>query len=247
MKNLILSLLFVPTLIFSDYLQEGLYPDCSYVIVDEDGWKIHKNQDGKVISMTPKSKHNEKIGKYSFDKFGNLVPYRDCVKQTISTQQESFNNKIDIDLELNLLNLIPDFKIYGGLSMPIGTSTDLYESGMNFGSAITLYKKIGGELNITNFSGKDSNEDISAMSAIGTLNHRFFDKFLITVGGGLSKIDNGTGISAITNFALSYDLPLNLGLNAKYSKYIGLSKDDGSIEFDYELLDSFNLNLYYSF
>ena len=249
MKNLILSILLLPTFILSDYLQDGLYPECSYVIVDQDGWKIHKNQDGKIISMTPKSKHNDKMGKYSFDKFGNLVPFRECTKNNIINSKNSDKNdvEIEIELEMNLFNLLQDFKVYGGLSMPFGTSADLYESGMNFGSTITLYKKIGGELNITNFSGKDSNEDISAMSAIGTLNHRFSNKFLITVGGGLSKIDNGTGISAITNFALSYDLPLNLGLNAKYSKYIGASKDDGSIEFDYELLDSFNLNLYYSF
>ena len=33
----------------------------------------------KIISMTPKSKHNEKMGKYSFDKFGNLVPFTENV------------------------------------------------------------------------------------------------------------------------------------------------------------------------
>ena len=67
MKKLILSILLLPTFILSDsYLQDGLYPECSYVIVDQEGWKIHMNQDGKVISMTPKSKHNEKMGKYSF-------------------------------------------------------------------------------------------------------------------------------------------------------------------------------------
>ena len=47
MKNLILSILLLPTFILSDYLQDGLYPECSYVIVDQDGWKIHMNQDGK--------------------------------------------------------------------------------------------------------------------------------------------------------------------------------------------------------
>ena len=62
MKNLILSILLDPTFILSDYLQDGLYPECSYVIVDQDGWKTHMNQDGKVISMTPKSKHNDKMG-----------------------------------------------------------------------------------------------------------------------------------------------------------------------------------------
>ena len=131
--------------------------------------------------------------------------------------------------------------------MPFGSSADLYESGMNFGSSITVYKFIGGELNISNFTGKDLNEDISAMSAIGNINAKLTDKMTFTAGGGLSKIDNGTGISGITSFGLSYDLPMNLGFNAKYFKYVGLSKDDGSIEFDYELLDSFNLNLYYSF
>ena len=247
MKNLILSLLFVPTLIFSDYLQDGLYPDCSYVIVDEDGWKIHKNQDGKVISMTPKSKHNEKMGKYSFDKFGNLVPYRDCVKQTVSTQQESSNKKIEIDLELNLLNLIPDFKIYGGLSMPIGSAADMYESGFNFGSSIVLYKFLSGEINMTSLTGKDDISDLIAMSATAHLNRKFSEKLNFSIGGGLSRLDNGAGMSLVTKATLSYDLPLNLGMSANYSKFVDVSKNDGSIEFDYELLDSFNLNLYFSF
>ena len=248
MKNLILSILILPTFIFSDYLQEGLYPKCSYVIVDQDGWKIHMNQDGKVISMTPKSKHNDKMGKYSFDKFGNLVPFRECAKSNTTSKKSSKDDaNVAIELELNLFNLLKDFKVYGGLSMPFGSSADFYESGMNFGSSITLYKSLGGEINIANFTGNETSEDITATSAIGTLNRRISDKTILTIGGGLSKINNGTGISAISNFGISYDLVKNFGINAKYSKYIGLSKDDGSIEFDYELLDSFDFNIYYSF
>ena len=89
----------------------------------------------------------------------------------------------------------------------------------------------------------DKEGSVNAFLIAGPSSARCFTLLI----GGLSKLNNGTGISGITGISLSYDLPLNLGINARYNKYVGISKDDGSVEFDYELLDSFNLNLYYSF
>ena len=263
MKYFFLILTFIPTLILSDYLQNGIYPDCSYVIVDQDGWKIHKNQDGKKITMTPSSEHNIKPGKYSFDKFGNLVPFRECDNLYLSNNKKTSNNDVDvkIDIQLNFLNLLKNFKIYGGIATPIQSSADLYESGTNFGTTIHLFKSFNAELNFATYpaknpdndlrSGKisdnDSDNDIMTVDALGFLNWKLSKIMNISFGGGLANMSNGIGYSGITSAGLSLDLPLNLGLQAKYSKYIDVKKDDGSIEFDYELLDSFNLNLYYSF
>ena len=137
MKKILTTFMLVTSMIFSQYLQDGIYPECSYVIVDKDGWKIHKNQDGRTISMIPKSKHNEKPGKYSFDKFGNLVAFKECTK---GYSKQTSNTEVDVDIEVtfNLLSILKGMKVYGGLSMPIGTSADSYESGMNFGGSLDL-------------------------------------------------------------------------------------------------------------
>ena len=244
MKQIITITTLLSSLLFSQYLQDGIYPECSYVIVDQEGWKIHKNQDGKTISMMPKSKHNEKPGKYSFDKFGNLVPFKECVKDNNTTTNTDI--ELDIEVELNLFKMFSGMKVYGGMSMPMGTSADLYDSGLNFGGSLDI-GMLTGEVNMATFTAKDGIEDLKATCGMGYLNKKISDKMKISVGVGLSKLNNGTGISAISAIALSYQLPLNLGIKTQYNKYIGLSKDDGSVEFDYELLDSFNINLYYSF
>ena len=247
MKQIITITALLSSLLFSQYLQDGIYPECSYVIVDQEGWKIHKNQDGKTISMTPKSKHNEKPGKYSFDKFGNLVPFKECVKDNnTTTNTDNTDIELDIEVEFNLFKMFSGMKVYGGMSMPMGTSADLYESGLNFGGSLDI-GILTGEVNMATFTAKDGITDLKAAYGMGYLNKKISDKIKISVGGGLSKLNNGTGISAISAIALSYELPLNLGIKTQYNKYIGISKDDGSIEFDYELLDSFNINLYYSF
>ena len=244
MKQIITITVLLSSLMFSQYLQDGVYPECSYVIVDQEGWKIHKNQDGKTISMTPKSNHNEKPGKYSFDKFGNLVPFKECLKNNNTITDG--NIEIDIEVELNLLKIFSGIKVYGGMSMPIGTSSDSYESGINFGGSLDV-GNLTGEVNIATFTAKDGITDLKSAYGMGYLNKKISDKIKISAGGGLSSLDNGTGISAISAIALSYELPLNLGIKTQYNKYIGASKNEGSIEFDYELLDSFNINLYYSF
>ena len=136
MKKIIISLTFITSILASQYLQEGLYPECSYVIVNEEGWKVHYNQDGKTISMTPESKHNTKIGKYSFDKFGNLVPFQECIPESITTVDKIENESyVKIDLEINLFKIFEGMKVYGGFALPIGSSSDLYDSGFGFGGS----------------------------------------------------------------------------------------------------------------
>lgn len=248
MKKIIISLTFITSILASQYLQEGLYPECSYVIVNEEGWKVHYNQDGKTISMTPASKHNTKIGKYSFDKFGNLVPFKECMSEPLTTNNEqSTDSYIKIGVELDVMNLFKGMKIYGGLSMPVGSSSEMYDSGFGFGGSLDLGRFLTGEINLSNYLGKDEEDDLTAAYAVGYINKIVSEKVKLSAGGGLAQLNNGTGISGITSFSVNYDLPLNLGLNIKYNKYIDLKKDDGSIEFDYELLDSFNMNFYYSF
>ena len=153
--------------ISAQYLQEGLYPDCSYVIVDEQGWKIHKNQDGKTISMTPKEKHKIKSGKYSFDKFGNLVPYKECLAENVSLDETSKSNtNIKIDIEISLLKNIK-YSVFGGIYMPIGNNIDSYEIGPLFGLELGL-----GNLNISISSSSLEFEDEIA----GNDNNIFYRK-----------------------------------------------------------------------
>jgi len=138
MKIFIIITTLLSSMLFSQYLQDGIYPECSYVIVDQEGWKIHKNKDGKTISMTPKSKHNEKPGKYSFDKFGNLVPFKECIKE--NSNKLDLNNddiELDIKIKISLFENI-DFAVYGGMSMPIGSNIDMYEMAPQPGLDIKL-------------------------------------------------------------------------------------------------------------
>ena len=163
MKKLILSILLLPTFILSDsYLQDGLYPECSYVIVDQEGWKIHMNQDGKVISMTPKSKHNEKMGKYSFDKFGNLVPYRECDKSTYkSSKNTTTDSKVDIEIEIDLFSNL-DFSVFAGMSTPFGDNIDMYDAAPQFG----IETKLGNLIFGLGFNSFESEQEITGQNDV---------------------------------------------------------------------------------
>ena len=95
MKNIKILVLALTSLIFGEYLQQGTHPECSYVIVTEDGWRVHKNNEGKVLSMKAPSTHNDKVGKYSFDEYGNLIEFFECISK------EEIINKIDKDVASN--------------------------------------------------------------------------------------------------------------------------------------------------
>ena len=133
--NLFATLLLLLSFAFNQYLQEGIYPDCSYVIVTEDGWRIHKNQEGRVLSMLPQKKHNDKIGKYSFDKFGNLIPFTECEAIQKQKKMNSTEN-VDVEISVKLFgdkNSSKQSKFFIGASYlnPLGDITDSYGSGIN--------------------------------------------------------------------------------------------------------------------
>ena len=151
MKNFIIIATLLSSMLFSQYLQDGIYPECSYVIVDQEGWKIHKNQDGKTISMTPKSKHNQKPGKYSFDKFGNLIAFKECIKENSDDLDLNTSDiEVDIDIEFSLFKNTK-FSVYGGMSMPIGDNIDNYEMAPIVGLDVN-FNKFSISINTSSFN-----------------------------------------------------------------------------------------------
>ena len=103
MKKILLTIIVFSFSLGNDLLQEGVYPECSYVEVTADGWKIHKNWEGRVLSMKPPGTHNVTLGKYSFDKFGNLIPYTDC--QSTKSIDNQTKTKVEFSLELDCSKL----------------------------------------------------------------------------------------------------------------------------------------------
>ena len=143
MKKIILISSLVSSFLFSQYLQSGIYADCAHVIVDDEGWKIHKNRNGKTISMTPKSKHNIEPGKYSFDKFGNLVPFREC--ESINTLNTNLDDtEIEVSIQISLFNTLfknIDFSVYAGGAMGAGDNlTGQFPIGMSYGTDVKIAK-----------------------------------------------------------------------------------------------------------
>ena len=148
MNRILFSILLITSFVFSDYLQKGLYPDCSYVIVTDDGWKIHKNGEGRILSMIPKDKHDFKTGKYSFDKFGDLIPYIPCNNDSNDFYTKKISNQKterDIEVSLNFSEIFkfkkPTFSIRGGASMPLGGNINPpYAMGGNYGLDLNFEK-----------------------------------------------------------------------------------------------------------
>ena len=98
--------------------------------------------------MKPKEKHNNKPGKYSFDKFGNLIPFTDCkssqiVKNKFNKENPEKNKikkenpEIDINFKFPIKNLLK-FSIYGGGLLPYGESIAMFELGPYGGLDIKL-------------------------------------------------------------------------------------------------------------
>ena len=150
MNRIIISILLIVSFSFSTYLQEGLYPDCSYVIVTDDGWKIHKNSEGRILSMVPNQKHDIKIGKYSFDRFGNLTPYVPCSNDEndfysktnsgfINSQPEVTSTEVEVEVSLNFSNLLENISVRVGGTMPFGDNINPpYAMGMHYGLDLSL-------------------------------------------------------------------------------------------------------------
>ncbi|MDC0145316.1 hypothetical protein OAI93_01820 [bacterium] len=137
-----------------ELLQEGVYPECSYVIVTADGWRMHKNYQGRILSMKSPNLHDTKLGKYSFDKFGNLIPYTECQVQKETKVSENKKSDVEIDLKFDFSNFIsafknPKFSVNGGASMPFGDNLN-YEVGYHYG--LNVKPNLSGILKNISFS-----------------------------------------------------------------------------------------------
>ncbi len=172
MNRILFSILLTTSFIFSAYLQDGLYPDCSYVIVTEEGWKIHKNDKGRILSMIPKENHNMDKGKYSFDKFGNLIPYVPCKNEQndfysksnggfIDSKSETKKTEVEVEVELDLGKLFEkiDFSVYAGGAMGFGDNLPgQFPIGMTYGADIKI-------LQCPFFDANKINLSLSSMSS----------------------------------------------------------------------------------
>ena len=174
MKKILLIITMLSATFSTDLLQEGVYPECSYVEVTADGWRIHKNYEGRVLSMKAPGSHDSEKGKYSFDKFGNLIPYTECqITETVETVDKK-STKVDVKLKFNFSNLInifknPKFSVKGGLTMPFGdnltTTSDNYPwngSGTPGSSGYSMGYHYGLDIK-PNFSGILKNISFSFM------------------------------------------------------------------------------------
>ena len=150
MNRIIISMLLIVSFSFSTYLQEGLYPDCSYVIVTDDGWKIHKNSEGRILSMVSHHKHDLKTGKYSFDRFGNLTSYVPCNNDEndfysktnsgfINSQPEVTSTEVEVEVSLDFGKILEKISVRAGGTMPFGDNINPpYAMGMHYGADIKV-------------------------------------------------------------------------------------------------------------
>ena len=193
MKKLFIAVLIMSTSFTYPYLQDGLYPECSYVEVTADGWRIHKNHEGRILSMISPESHNTKTGKYSFDKFGNLVPYYDCLSDSMVEDkivQKATENSKEIDIEVKFdfskFKLSPSLSVYGGLTMPIGDNL-AYEMGYHYGMDINpnlegLFKNLS--FSFTGMNLANENADLSSLTSNGFFaNYKLSIKKIYLLGG----------------------------------------------------------------
>ena len=193
MKKIFISLLIMSISSAYPYLQEGLYPDCSYIEVTADGWRMHKNQEGRILSMISPESHDTKTGKYSFDKFGNLIPYTDCLSDDIvenkiiqKAKENESEVEIKIELDFSKFKFNPSLSVNGGASMPIGDNLS-YEMGYHYG--INVNPNFPGFLNNLSFSFTGMNlanedADLSSLTSNGFFaNYKLPIKKIYLLGG----------------------------------------------------------------
>ena len=203
MKKLFLTIIFISSSLTYPYLQEGLYPECSYVEVTADGWRIHKNHEGRILSMISPESHNTKTGKYSFDKFGNLIPYNDCYSDSMVENkivQKATQNSKEVDIEVKLdfskFKFDPSLSVYGGLTMPLGDNLT-YELGYHYGMDINPNLK--GLLKNLSFSFlgmnlANENENSSSLTSNGFfVNYKLGKKIYLLGGAGILNQEGTTG------------------------------------------------------
>ena len=267
MKNIKILVLALTSLIFSEYLQQGTHPECSYVIVTEDGWRIHKNNKGKVLSMKAPSVHNDKVGKYSFDEYGNLIEFSECMPE------KEIINKIDKDVVLNtdsknklmigfdfdsekaiskLKKLFPKhtLAVYGGATIPFGGNLEHYPIGYNYGLDINFNQLSISILGFNVANDRDINTTKSLTANGFLINYTLnWNKFYITPGLGMVSSEgestNGVNNSDVDNIFRT-DIGLHLNKDKNVSIYLGgirsftfLGDDDGA--------SYYNIGLKYNF
>tara|TARA_Y100001970_G_scaffold18125_1_gene20367 strand:+ start:2139 stop:2885 length:747 start_codon:yes stop_codon:yes gene_type:complete len=248
MKKLILIFYIINSFLFSEYLQNGIYSDCSYVIVDHDGWKIHKNKNGKTISMTPKNKHNVEPGKYSFDKFGNLVPFRECESNN-QINDVLDNTEIEISVQISLFKNI-DFSIYSGGSIPFGENINQYELGPQVGLDIKLENyvlSLNGQMHEYTNESSIKYQMLSNNLFLG-YNINFRKLYIIPSIGIFSRTKQTKGIdSTNTEEAIDLGIQGELGFNiGRFSIYTSGNLTTTLLEND-QTATFYNLGLKYNF
>ena len=225
MKKMLLLITTLSLGLSTTLLQEGIYPECSYVEVTADGFRMHKNWEGRVLSMKAPGTHNTKLGKYSFDKFGNLIPYRDCqTLETSSSNQKTkkTEKKASIGLEFNL-NLNPTFAVSGGGSMPIGDNLD-YAVGYHYGFDIN--PNFSGILKNISFSfmGMNlghNNSSLSSLTSTGLFTNYTLSWKKVNLTGGVGMI-NQEGVLINGNDSNGSDIGLKGELGFSVSKKLSL-------------------------
>ncbi|MAR15501.1 MAG: hypothetical protein CMG21_03545 [Candidatus Marinimicrobia bacterium] len=192
MKKILLIITTFSLALTTELLQEGVYPECSYVVVTADGWRIHKNYQGRVLSMKAPNLHDTKMGKYSFDKFGNLTPYTDCETIEMSNEKETTKKDVEVDIKFDfskLTKINPTFSVSGGASMPYGDNLN-YEVGYHYGLDVNpnfsgIFKNISFSfmgMNLGHTDGESSSLTSTGLFTNYTLNWK---KIGLTGGVGM--------------------------------------------------------------
>ena len=198
MKFIYINIILFTISLASPYLQDGLYPKCSYVEVTADGWKVHKNYDGRVLSMISPELHDLETGKYSFDKFGNLVEFKDCfsddmVSKMIERKAKENSAVVDIELlfDFSKFGFEPSLSVHGGLTFPIGDNLS-YETGYNYG--INVNPNLSGSLSKISFSFSglnlpNKNSDLSSLTSNGFFVNYSVNKEKFYLLGGIGMLN----------------------------------------------------------
>ena len=235
MKNKKILVLVLSSLIFGNYLQQENQQDCSYVIVTEDGWRLHKNIEGKVLSSKSPSSHDDKIGKYSLDEYGNLIAFSECITEeeiikkidedvALNTNTDKINIEIDFGMSETLESFKdffsnPSFSINGGLTKPISLY-DFYPIGYNYGLGINF-----NDLTISLLGLNVANEEDSRLNLTGNgflVNYNFnWKNFYLSPGLGMIMFEgeNGNYNLSGNDTLIMTDMGFYLGSTKKLSVY----------------------------
>ena len=237
MKKILLTIIATSLLFSSDMMQAGVYPECSYVVVTEDGWRLHKNSNGRIISMKAPGTHNTAKGKYSFDEFGNLIAFSQCESSKTAASKEN-KASTEVEVEIDITKMIEKlqslkFAVNGGLSMPFGDNLN-YKMGYHYG--VDIKPKFTGWKKNLSFSFMsmnlgNENADLSSLTSTGlfvnyTCNWKKLNDKKITLVAGLGTMKQEgmiTGTSdGMDGEQSGRDFATRVELGYNYSKKINI-------------------------